>query len=70
MVHNLLLLTILSACGGFLSSQKSVARGALQTFLPKRTLPPHKNIPCGAAPIGLYFRNKTFFSYLKIEKKL
>jgi hypothetical protein len=70
MVHNLLLLTILSACGGFLSSQKSVARGALQTFLPKRTLPPHKNIPCGAAPIGLYFRNKTFFSYLKIEKKI
>jgi hypothetical protein len=70
MVHNLLLLTILSACGGFLSSRKSVARGALQTFLPKRTLPPHKNIPCGAAPIGLYFRNKTFFSYLKIEKKL
>jgi hypothetical protein len=53
MVHNLLLLTILSACGGFLSSRKSVARGALQTFLPKRTLPPHKNIPQGAAPIGL-----------------
>jgi hypothetical protein len=53
MVHNLLLLTILSACGGFLSSRKSVARGALQTFLPKRTLPPHKNIPRGAAPIGL-----------------
>jgi hypothetical protein len=58
MVHNLLLLTILSACGGFLSSRKSVARAALQTFLPKRTLPPHKKIPRGAAPIGLYIYKK------------
>ena len=37
---------LLSACGGFLSSRKSVARGALQTFLPKRPLPPQqKNAP-------------------------
>jgi hypothetical protein len=48
-------LTILSACGGFLSSRKSVARGALQPFLPKRPLPPPPQKKCtrGAAPIGL-----------------
>ena len=49
---------LMSACGGFLSSRKSVACGALQTFLPKRALPPHKNIPRGAAPIGLLMINE------------
>jgi len=44
----------MSACGGFLFSQKSVACGAFHPFMPKHTpFPPQKKIHCGAAPIGL-----------------
>ena len=45
-------LTILSACRGFLSSRKSVARGALQTFLPKRPLPPQQKNAPAAQPLS------------------
>jgi len=45
----------MSACGGFLFSWKSVARGALHPFMPKHTpFPTKKFFHCGAAPIGLY----------------
>ncbi len=58
-------LTILSACGGFFSSRKSVACGALQPFLTKRPLPPpQKKCPRGAAPIGLYNLNKDYVKVL------
>jgi hypothetical protein len=49
--HNTL--TILSACGGFLFSQKSVARGALNPFYTKMPPSPKNKCLSGAAPIGL-----------------
>jgi hypothetical protein len=48
---------ILSACGGFLFSPKSVARGALlHLFCQNAPFPPKKKCPAGEAPIGLLER--------------
>jgi hypothetical protein len=64
MVHNLLsllILTILSACGGFLSSRKSVAppRSVTPFFL-IRPLPTRQNIPPQRSPYRLVDMEKSF----------
>ena len=49
---------VLSACGGFHFSRKSVARGALHLFCQNAPSPQKKqNCPVGEAPIGLLVKN-------------
>jgi hypothetical protein len=55
---------LLSACGGFLSSRKSVARGALQFFCPNAPSPPNKKMPPRRSPYRLVILKDWVTSYI------